>query len=85
VQIKSFAPAFGFKKHVSFSPTRKKILGFRLHFPLPAERNHARSAFKRFFSPISLHRIGLMISPGQNLRVFDALSLIYSTFFYHGF
>jgi hypothetical protein len=49
------------------------------------ERNRARSAFKRFFSPISLRRIGVLISLGQSLRVFDATSLICGFFLYHGF
>jgi hypothetical protein len=48
-------------------------------------RRSPRSAFKRYFSPISLRRIGLLISLGQSLRVFDALSLIYSTSCYYGF
>jgi hypothetical protein len=49
----------------------------------PSERNRARSAFKRFFPPKSLCRVYLMITLGQSLRVFDALSLIYSTSCFH--
>jgi hypothetical protein len=64
---------------------QSKDARFQAPLSSPAERNHARSAFKRFFSPISLRRIGLMISLGQSLRVFDALILIYSTFCYHGY
>jgi hypothetical protein len=73
---KPFAPAFGFKNTQVF-PRRAKtcsVSGFALLSLL--ERNRARSAFKRFFSPISLRRIGVLISLGQSLRVFDALGLI---------
>jgi hypothetical protein len=82
---KPFAPAFGFKNTQVF-PRRAKtcsVSGFALLSLL--ERNRARSAFKRFFSPISLRKIEVLISLGQSLRVFDALSLIYSASCYHGF
>jgi hypothetical protein len=68
-----------------FFPSEEKDARFQDPLSSPAKRNHACSAFKRFFSPISLRRIGLMISMGQSLCVFDALILIYSTFCYHGY
>jgi hypothetical protein len=68
-----------------FFPSEEKDTRFQASLSSPAERNHARSAFKRFFSPISLRRIGLLISLGQSLHVFNATSLICSTSCYYGF
>ena len=82
---KPYAQAFGFK-NTHLLPQRGKkcsVSGFALLSRL--ERNHARSAFKRFFPPRSLRRDWVLILLGQSLRVFDALSLIYSTSCYHGF
>ena len=82
---KPYAPAFGFK-NTHLLPQRGKkcsVSGFALLSRL--ERNHARSAFKRFFPPRSLRRDWVLILLGQSLRVFDALSLIYSTSCYHDF
>jgi hypothetical protein len=73
---KPFTPALGFK-NTHLLPLRGKkcsVSGFSLLSLL--ERNRARSAFKRFFSPISLRRIGVLILLRQSLRVYDALGLI---------
>jgi len=66
-----------------FFPSEEKDTRFQASLSSPTERNRARSAFKRFLLPISLRRIGLLISLGQSLCVFDALSLIYSISCYH--
>jgi hypothetical protein len=63
------------KTHL-FYPSEVKEARFQASLSSPAERNRARSVFKRFFPPRSL---------GQSLHVFDALSLIYSTSWYHEF
>ena len=68
-----------------FFPSEEKDTRFQASLSSPLERNHARSAFKRFFSPVSLRRIRVLISLGQSLRVSDALSLIYSHICYHEF
>jgi len=68
-----------------FFPGEEKNARFQAPLSSPAERNRARSAFKRFFPPKSLRKIEVQISLGQSLRVFNALSLIYSTSCYHGF
>jgi hypothetical protein len=60
-----------------FFPSEEKEARFQAPLSSPAERNRARSAFKRFFPPKSLRKIEVLISLGQRLRVFDALSLIY--------
>jgi hypothetical protein len=66
-----------------FFPSEEKDARFQAPLSSPPERNRARSAFKRFFPPKSLRKIEVLISLGQRLRVFNALSLIYSTSYYH--
>jgi len=68
-----------------FFPDEEKDTRFQASLSSPAERNHARSPFKRFFSPISLRRIEVLIPLGQRLRVFDSLSLSYWLTCYLGF
>jgi hypothetical protein len=68
-----------------FFPSEEKDARFQAPLSSPAERNRARSAFKRFFPPKSLRKIEVLISLGQSLRVFDAFRLIFSTFCYHGY
>jgi hypothetical protein len=53
-----------------FFPSEEKDTRFQAPLSSPAERNRARSAFKRFFPPISLRRIGKLISLGQKWSVF---------------
>jgi len=72
---KPYAPAFVFK-NTHFFPGEEKDARFQAPLSSPMERNRARSAFKRFFSHKSLRKRKAMISLGQSLRVFDALSLI---------
>jgi hypothetical protein len=72
------------KTHL-FYPSEVKEARFQASLSSPAERNRARSVFKRFFPPRSLRRVWVLISLGQSLHVFDALSLIYSTSWYHEF
>jgi hypothetical protein len=60
-----------------FFPSEEKDTRFQASLSSPAERNRARSAFKRFFPPKSPRKTEVLISLGQRLSVFDALSLIY--------
>jgi len=72
-----------------FFPSEEKDTRFQAPLSSPPERNRARSAFKRFFPPISLRRIGKLISLGQKLRVFGIhcpeLSQTYSAADFIGF
>ena len=68
-----------------FFPSKEKDSRFQAPLSSPAERNRARSAFKRFFPPKSLRKIEVLTLLGQSLRVFEALSLIYGTSCCHGF
>jgi hypothetical protein len=60
------------------------MLGFRLRSPL-LRRGTVPGPPSNGFSSISLRRASVLILLGQRLRVFDALSLIYSISCYHGF
>jgi hypothetical protein len=60
-----------------FFPSEEKDTRFQAPLSSPAERNRARSAFKRFFPPKSLRKIIVLILLGQSQLVFDTLSLIY--------
>jgi hypothetical protein len=60
-----------------FYPSEAKNARFQASLSSPGKRNHARSAFKRFFPPKSLRRAWALITLGQSLRVFHALSLIF--------
>jgi hypothetical protein len=140
---KSYTPAFGFKKHASFSPAsssegeqlrfppsdarltpltalclpfsgrtftpalrprghipfatptdlcplrrtqiRQKRLGFRLRSPLPSGEELCPLRLQTVFFTHKPSQNRGLISLGQSLRVFDVLSLIYSTSCYHGF
>jgi len=48
---KPYAPAFGFKKHASFSPARQKRLGFRLRSPLLRRGTVPAPPSNGFFHP----------------------------------
>jgi hypothetical protein len=37
----------------NFCPSEKKVARFQASLSSPSERNHARSAFKRFFHPLA--------------------------------
>jgi hypothetical protein len=82
---KPYAPAFGFKKHAGFSPASKNLLGFRLRSPLPFVEEPCPLSLQTVFFTHKPSQDRLLISLGQSLRVFDALSLIYSASCYHGF
>jgi hypothetical protein len=48
---KPYATAFGFQKHASFSPARKKMLGFRLRSPLLRRGTVPAPPSNGFFHP----------------------------------
>jgi hypothetical protein len=53
-----------------FFPSDEKDARFQAPLSSPAERNRARSAFKRFFPPKSLRKREVLVSLGQKWRVF---------------
>jgi len=79
---KPCAPAFDSKTR-RLCPSESKPARFQAPLSSPSERNHARSAFKRFFPPKILRKVWVLISLRQSLRVFDALSLIYRISLFH--
>jgi hypothetical protein len=81
---KQYAPASGFKNTHLFPQRGKRywVSGFA---PLSSGEEPCSLRLQTVFPPKSFRKIEVLISLGQRLCVFDALSLIYSPFFYHGF
>ena len=83
---KPYAPAFGFKKHAFFTPAGQKDARFQTSLSSPFWKGTVPAQPSNgFFPPRSLRRVWVLITLGQSLHVFDALSLIYSTSWYDGF
>jgi hypothetical protein len=72
----------GPQKHTTFSPARKKLFGFRLRSPLLPSRNHARSAFKRFFQPTGLRQARKTLEMEVEMFTNDNEKLILWVFFF---
>jgi hypothetical protein len=82
---KTVCSGFWVQKHASFSPARKKMLGFRLRSPLPFVEEPCPLRLQTVFSTHKPSQDRVMISLGQRLRVFDILSLIYFPSCYQGY
>jgi hypothetical protein len=81
---KPYAPAFGFK-NTHLLPQRGKKCSVSGSALLSCGEEPCPLRLQTVFSSRSLRRVWVLISLGQSLRVFDALSLIYCTSCYHRF